>query len=137
MPTMLDYLALPRQGPMQGISLRPLIEGRSGEPRDTIWAELRTWTQVQAVIGDRAKLIRNVAGGTWELYDLPRDPREQTNLFDQSRAADTRVGLVARLEQWTRDNTILSEQFAADANAPNVPVSEQRLLELKTLGYVQ
>ena len=40
MPTILDCLGLPYEGPMQGISLRPLIDGKMERSRDTVWAEL-------------------------------------------------------------------------------------------------
>jgi arylsulfatase A-like enzyme len=137
MPTMLDYLGLHHEGPVQGISLRPLIEGKVDRVHDTVWAELNTWTHVQAVIGERDKLIRNVADNTWELYHPPDDPREKTNLYDQSSAADAYHAMMAKRERRIRDNGVLSNRFVSGTKAQDVPVSEQQLQQLKTLGYVQ
>jgi arylsulfatase A-like enzyme len=137
LPTMLDYLGLPPEGPVQGASLRPLMEGKVDRLHDTVWAELNTWTHVQAVIGDREKLVRNVGSDTWELYDLPHDPREQTNLYGQSAAAEARLALRAKWEQWSRDNEALSRRLASGTKTPEVPVGELQWQQLKALGYLQ
>ncbi len=137
MPTLLDYLHLPHRTAMQGVSLRPLMESRTDNVHDTVWAELHTWTHVQAVIGNRDKLVHNVGTDTWELYDLSHDPREQTNLYDRSWAADIRLALKAKWEKWMKEDSALSAQLVPDTKTRDVPVSEQQLRQLKALGYVQ
>ncbi len=137
MPTVLDYLGLPWEGPLQGASLRPLMEGRTDRLHDTVWAELNTWTHVQAVVGDHDTLIRNVGNDTWELYDLSHDPREQTNLYRQSSAAEIRLAMTAKWEKWTKDNYFLSNPLVPGAKTQDPPATEQQLQQLKALGYVQ
>jgi arylsulfatase A-like enzyme len=137
MPTMLDYLGLPHRGPMQGVSLQPLIERKTDQLHDTVWAELNTWTHVQAVIGNHDKLIRNVGNGTWELYNLSHDPHEQTNLYGQASAAETRHALAAKWEKWAEDNEVLSNKLVPGAKTQDIAVTEQQLQQLKALGYVQ
>lgn len=136
MPTVLDYLGLPHEDPVQGASLRPLIEGKTDRLHDTVWAELNTWIHVQAVIGDRHKLVWNVGDDTWELYHLHHDPGEQANLYAQSSATDIRLAMTAEWEQWTRNNRVLADDLAGGTETPEVQISEQQLLRLKALGYV-
>ena len=137
MPTVLDYLGLRPKGSLQGLSLRPLLEGKTNELHDTVWAELRTWTHLQALMGDHDKLVRNVGEDAWELYDLSHDPREQTNLYHQSSAAEVRRALKVQWDKRTQDNQNISNQLVHGTSPPEVPVSEQQLRQLKTLGYVQ
>jgi arylsulfatase A-like enzyme len=137
MPTVLDYLDLPRTGPLQGASLRPLVEGTAERTHDTVWAERAIGAPVQAVIGERHKLIRNVRDNTWELYHLAQDPGERTNVYGQTPATDVQLALAAQWERWTRDNRALSDSLAGGKRTPAVPLTEQQLLQLKALGYAQ
>ncbi len=136
MPTVLDYLGLPHEGPVQGASLRPLIEGKTDKLHDTVWAALNTWIHVQAVISDRHKLVWNVGDDTWELYHLHQDPGEQANLYAQRSAMDIRLVMAAEWEQWTKNNHVLVNSLAGSTETPKVQVSEQQLLKLKALGYM-
>lgn len=92
-PTILDYLQLTvaDQKPLDGISLRPLIEGSASTRSQPIGFKInahRSWT------AQRYKIID--AGGGWELYDLLNVPEgeevEQNplatadNIRDQSEA---------------------------------------------------
>ncbi len=84
-PTTLDLLALRPDGliePIDGVSLMPLIDGRMAERPRPIPFEWRagrnaapTWA---TLTGNRFKLHRQ--GGKVELYDLPADPGEKTNV---------------------------------------------------------
>jgi len=70
---------------MRGRSLLPLLEGKPREARP-IFSELlpaTAWPHhaVMMVDGDH-KLIHRVSDRRWELYDLAKDPKEQTNLAD-------------------------------------------------------
>lgn len=137
MPTILDYLGLPYEGPVQGVSLRPVIEGKAERLYDTLWAELNLRTHLQAVIGNCHKLIRDVGNDSWELYHLPRDPDEQANLYGQSSASAMRLAMTAEWERWTKDNDLLAENLARGTEAQELPLNEQQLLKLKALGYMQ
>jgi arylsulfatase A-like enzyme len=137
MPTVLDYLGLEHEGPLQGASLRPLIEGSITRVHDTVWAELNTWIHVQAVMDDRCKLIRNVSEDTWELYQWRQDRAEQANLYAQTAAREVQLALTGQWERWTRDNRMLAEKLAPQREGERVPLDEQQLRRLKALGYVQ
>jgi arylsulfatase A-like enzyme len=128
MPTILDYLGVRYEGPMQGSSLRPLIEGKAERLRDTVWAERNMGIHVQVVISDHHKLIRNVSKDTWELYDLRRDPDEQTNLYAQPSATGVQVTLMAEWEQWTRDNSTLAGDLRHGGESEKVQLNEVTLM---------
>jgi arylsulfatase A-like enzyme len=137
MPTILDFLDLPYEGPMQGISLRPLIEGTAGESRHTVWAELNMENHIQAILGDDHRLLRDMRNSTWELYHLPSDPGEQTNLYEQPSAKGVRLALRAEWERWARDNGALVDRLAQGGETEKIQLDEQQLQKLKALGYVQ
>ncbi len=137
MPTILDYLDLPYKGPVQGISLRPLIERKAREWRSTVWAELNMENHLQAVLGESHRLFRDMRNNTWELYHLPSDPGERTNLYDQPSAEDVRLALTAEWERWTRLNRELADHLARGSEAEKTQLTEQQLQKLKALGYVQ
>ncbi len=137
MPTILDYLEVPYGGPMQGVSLRALIEGTPEPPRDAVWAELDMENHIQAVIGGDGSLFHNVKSATWELYHLPSDPGEQINLYDQPSARDARLAMMADWERWAGDNERLAAHLAQGNEAETIPPDEQQLKRLKALGYVQ
>jgi arylsulfatase A-like enzyme len=137
MPTILDYLGVPYEGPMQGASLRPLIEGKAEKLRDTVWAELNTWIHVQAVVSNHYKLIRNVSKDTWELYCLRRDPDERTNLYAQSSTTGVQITLMTEWERWTRDNSTLAGNLTHGGESEKVQLNEQQLQRLRALGYAQ
>lgn len=137
MPTILDYLGVPYEGPMQGASLRPLIEGKAERLRDTVWAELNTWIHVQAVVSNHYKLIRNVSKDTWELYYLRRDPDEQTNLYAQPSTTGVQLTLMTEWERWIRDNSTLAGDLTHGGQIEKVQLNEQQLQKLRALGYAQ
>ena len=96
LPTILDILGLemPDQRPIDGISLLPMMEGRSTERTTPIGFQSRS--QVSAV-GQRYKLYTSDKGKNWELYDLKEDEGETTDL-----AAKQPVR-VKELSRWVRD----------------------------------
>jgi arylsulfatase A-like enzyme len=137
MPTILDYLNAPYEGPMQGASLRPLVEGKAERLHDTVWAELNSWIHVQAITDGHHKLIRNMKSGVWELYDLQRDSQERTNLYDQASATDVQLAMMTEWQNRMKGNETLAENLARGSEVEKVPLDEQQILRLKTLGYVQ
>jgi len=92
-PTILDLLGfrMPNQPlPIDGLSLRPLIEGMMKSRSRPLAFESRN--QI-ALIDNRYKLISTDKGKTWMLFDLVEDPGEI-----RDRAA-TRPDLVAHMKQ--------------------------------------
>lgn len=106
-PTILDYLELsvPNQKPLDGISLRPIIEGSATERTKPIGFKLGNDT---AWMNDRYKLVDQDTG--WLLFDMkniaPGEEPEQTPLATETN--------VASQPQAIQDiyNTMLSEYNA-------------------------
>jgi len=88
-PTFLDYAGVPIPEEMQGLSLRPLVEGHSpADWRTTVYYhyyEFPNEHMVKKHYGIRTpryKLIHFYDDiDTWELYDLEADPDEMNNLI--------------------------------------------------------
>lgn len=137
MPTILDYLGVSCEGPMQGASLRPLIEGKAERLHETVWAEVNAWIHVQAVVCNHHKLIRNVSNDTWEFYYLHLDPDELTNWYAQPSKTDVQLALMGQWERWIRDNTAFAEVLTNGEPIEKVRLSEQQLRKLRALGYAQ
>jgi arylsulfatase A-like enzyme len=112
-PTLIDLAGLPTQPDMQGRSWRPLLEGRDRRVRDRFLYtyfyyrdisdyELQTANPpitptIVALRTETAKLI-TYPGRSWvELFDLVRDPHEQTNLAADPRHARMLADLRAEL----------------------------------------
>ncbi|MDH4063097.1 MAG: tetratricopeptide repeat protein, partial [Acidobacteriota bacterium] len=129
MPTILDLVAAPAPGDVQGVSLTPL--GR-GEPLDLL-AFSETWypryhygwSELTAVRDGRFKFI---AAPRRELYDISVDPAETHDLSaSNARMADA-------LERGLRDMATRTSARAVAQQPRSVdPDVEQRL---RALGYV-
>ena len=98
LPTILDVLghqpALSNR-PLDGISLRQLIQGRKNERGSAIGFLSRkqmAWTE------DQYKLYSSNQGEDFELYDLTNDPRETHNIADQHPAVVEKMA--ADLNEW-------------------------------------
>jgi arylsulfatase A-like enzyme len=89
-PTVLDLLGQPTPGTFMGQSLAPLLRGQDPALTRPLLADTGRWQQAM-IFPDHLKVIRDLRRGTFELYDLARDPRELTNLFDDSPEADARL----------------------------------------------
>jgi arylsulfatase A-like enzyme len=103
-PTVLDYLGIqmPRQPlPIDGVSLRPLIEGKMRPRPKPIGFETaeaggpsaRHGSPRLALIDNRYKLLSDLEGGNDMLFDLSADPSETKNL------ADAKPELVASMKR--------------------------------------
>jgi len=96
MPTVLDILHIPVDGshePLQGQSLLPFITGKEHEHRLAFsetgglggpWPSTHE-PNVFALRDGRLKVIFCKTPGTWEIYDLKKDPHERQNLFESDR----------------------------------------------------
>jgi arylsulfatase A-like enzyme/Tfp pilus assembly protein PilF len=119
-PTLLSLLHLPGDPELPG---RDLLAG-SAEPAP-LYAESRQpfaaygWSPLQAMVKGRWKLIRGVES---ELYDLSTDPSESVDLAEQE------PGVVRELSGEL-------QPYAAQESAAH-PIDEERLAQLRSLGYV-
>jgi len=81
--------------PMQGVSLRPALEGKPlKRPRPIFWEHEGN----RAIREGKWKLVARGAGGPWELYDLEADRTELNDLAEQH--PDRVEAMAARWEKW-------------------------------------
>lgn len=143
-PTMLDYLGLPPFAHLDGVSLRPALEGSAMQPR-VLHAEDTFHFNSYALIENGAKFIANrvppadplnprLALSTIrsfykfrndELYDTGLDPQERNDLRSRelSRAEPMKERLLAHLA-------------GARANVRMTP-DEETVDQLRSLGYIR
>jgi len=105
-PTFLEAAgAEPADTTPQGISLLPLLRGTATGTRDTAFVEFFGVNDLAASMitcrADNLKYGWNAGNGD-ELYDLARDPHEQTNLIDEPAHAAALAALRERLRQFMR-----------------------------------
>ncbi len=96
-PTVLDALDLemPRQPPLDGVSLLPLVEGKTTERPRPIGFRSGTTSTWSA---NRFKLVRKGKSRQPELYDLLEDPGEQKNVAAEHPEVVSRMQ--AELRAW-------------------------------------
>jgi arylsulfatase A-like enzyme/Tfp pilus assembly protein PilF len=132
MPTVLDLLQIPAPDGLAGVSLTPLLAGAAGEiPLDGYGEAMYPlhhygWSELTALRSDRYKLIDAPRP---ELYDLERDPRELTNIFDERRSVGD--AMLRTLRDKKRDMAA-----AAPAAPRNEDVDPETRARLAALGYV-
>jgi len=106
-PTILDYLGvLPPEG-LDGISLKPLIEGEVNFLREVVYCNQATWTVKRAMIRNNWKLIKTYDETFWpvpkvELYNLEKDPGETENLADE--VPDVVDSMELEMFRWLEEN---------------------------------
>jgi arylsulfatase A-like enzyme len=126
-PTLLDYAGIDAAGlPLEGRSLRPLIEGREdGGPRHQIASQ----ATFRSASDGRFKLIHNLRDGRFWLYEVAADPKETRDVLTRERRRfhhlrETMTAWLARTEG----------EGAADESLRKAEEAEARL---KALGYLQ
>lgn len=106
-PTLLDLCGVATPAEMQGVSIRPLLQGET--PADWRTSILYHYYEepgphnVAAHYGvrtERYKLIRFYSAvKAWELYDLKNDPHELKNVYDDPKHAEVVKELKAELDR--------------------------------------
>lgn len=114
-PTLMDYLGAPIPPGLDGVSLLPIIQGRTPKVRDTVFLAYR---DVQRAVRDaRWKLIVYPRIHRLQLFDLMRDPHETQDLGADPGVADTVARLKDQLCDWQRrlgDRQPLESEQPAD-----------------------
>ena len=131
MPTLLDLLDLPAPV-VEGVSMRPFIEGRAAErPPRTLFSEDPFADLYSAVRGDRHVIQRDAAGDTL-VYDWRDDPVEVENLLEAEPDRDAEL----RRELADRVRRLADVRDRQRPEAARRASEEQREL-LRALGYVE
>lgn len=120
-PTILDYLDLSvaDQGPLDGISLRPLIEGTSNSRSAPIgfrYPSKKSW------MNEQYKLIDD-GGGSWALYDLLADPGERSPISTNGNPSATGVYTALLAEYTTWAASLGADTAYIHPSAPEVVLS--------------
>jgi arylsulfatase A-like enzyme len=154
-PTVRDYLGIePDNSAFDGVSTKPLIEGKADSLRDFAFFEE---SYVQRKIGWRQKrhkyinapdgigmcsYCQRVHAGVEELYDLEEDPEEKNNLVAQKRLkADQMKGEMENFLNMlkTKRKKIMENQTASGPEGEELQdVSDQKKIKkkLRSLGYM-
>jgi len=125
-PTLLDYLRIPTTGmTLEGESLRPLIERQ--QPEDPYQYSLSG--PYRGVADGRFKLIQDLAGEAFLLFDLKRDPGETRNILAGERRNFHR--LRDALGRWLAQT---EGKGRADESLRKAKEAEEKL---RSLGYLE
>jgi N-acetylglucosamine-6-sulfatase len=122
-PTLLEVAGLQPGAGMQGRSLVPVLKKEARAWRtsflieyftDTVYPRIRNMGYVAARTARHKYINYRELQGMDELYDLDKDPYEETNIIDHSDARDTLHQMQAELQR-------LIEQTGYAASAPVNP----------------
>jgi arylsulfatase A-like enzyme len=100
MPTLLDLAGLPVPAGVQAKSLAPLMRGEGPAPEAAY-----SYLADKMVRQGDWKIIRPLGrsrSGVPELYNVTRDPDEQTNLYGKPEAAAAQAKLTTLMEAWEK-----------------------------------
>lgn len=103
LPTILDLTGGSSQVPLDGVSLKSVLYGKSTRRTQPIYFESK---KTVAVIGQQFKLVAQTHPqpdklGSIELYDLIADPSESTNIVDSK--PELVKSLIRGLQQWRQN----------------------------------
>lgn len=136
-PTLLDLVGIELESPVNGRSLRTMLEGQGSLPAREAFAEHTNVkeNEQKALRTPRFKFIVSIPrksaesrNESFELYDLKRDPGEQQNLAP---------GLAARVvELRAKLGRIMDGGEAARDEEVPADIDEDLRNQLKALGYI-
>ena len=105
LPTLCDLVGVQFPRDVDGLSLRPILERRARDVRQTVFAEYygkQSWrVPIWMVRTVRSKYVRYVGYGE-EFYDLAADPGELRNLAGDPSRLSERTRLARELDDWIR-----------------------------------
>ncbi|MDG0994700.1 MAG: sulfatase-like hydrolase/transferase [Akkermansiaceae bacterium] len=108
-PTLLDLCGLPEYAPLEGQSLRPILEDAENAP-ERLPAITTMSINNHAVSDGRYRYIR-YADGSEELYDRAIDPNEATNRIDHPNFRETAARLAGYLPTVNASNQGGAQRF--------------------------
>jgi len=99
-PTLADLTGLKPKGPVDGVSLAPMLQDPATTVKDAAFTQVRNGYSVRT---DKWRYIEWDGGEQGaQLYDMDKDPGETTNLATDARHAATVNDLRARLAAYRR-----------------------------------
>ena len=126
-PTVCELAGTAVPPAVEGLSLRPLLEGRPAPQRDALYTAYQH--SQRAVRTDRWKLIRYPLVDRTQLFDLQADPHELRNLAAEPAQADQVRDMMALLEREMRtygDETVLHVAHPASGDWSPPPPGRSR-----------
>ncbi len=102
MPTILDLVGLTKPRGLQGESVVPLLNGTDDGDDRMAFITLADDSQTSIVSAQGWKLIADRVSGSRELFFLPSDPNERTNLA--SSFPDRAIAMSRRIDAWAQAN---------------------------------
>ncbi|MCK4836011.1 MAG: sulfatase [Candidatus Aminicenantes bacterium] len=135
LPTLREFLGLSRDKANEGISLLPVLKGRSTEiPQRFLFAHLVDHSFNKKTVDSGATIYKNwhfIEGfsGDWSLFNLKLDPREKYN--QQENDFGTARQLYARYWRFKKK----CRKFKQDQATYHL--DEAQIERLKTLGYIR
>lgn len=138
MPTLKELLRLDYEDDMQGRSLLPSIQGQSPMPVPVYFDDVQQHVQVDALVDGDFKLIC-MEDGTFELYDVPRDPEELHDIASQDPQRVDRM--YAEIERIRAENIDRKKRNVAAIDPDLLELSDEErqeiVEELRALGYIR
>ena len=129
--TLLDVAGVQPPSDMQGLSLKPLLEGQQPDTwRDALYYhyyefrnDRRTAHMVRRHCGvrtDRYKLMHFYNLGEWELYDLQTDPNELKSVYGSPDYSEIEARLTQRLTELQEQYRVPDDTGSVDPNPPSL-----------------
>ncbi|MCB9629200.1 MAG: sulfatase-like hydrolase/transferase [Sandaracinaceae bacterium] len=135
LPTIFDALGLPVPEGVSGRSFLPALLGHgSSAPAATVSGFMENWRTV--TVGDLKLILR--ANGTYRLFDLRSDPREETDLAEQRPLAVRYLrGLLGLRLADAESVTVGTSRRRPSAHRPaTTTIDPETRAQLRALGYL-
>lgn len=118
-PTVLDCAGVGVPAWMEAQSLCPYFDDGPDPQRSKVFAEhsndaLLTGTRLMTMLLDgQMKLVHFIDSDEGQLFDLARDPKEQTNLWDDPAYATARACMIDDILKWRGESALKTQGFVA------------------------
>jgi arylsulfatase A-like enzyme len=150
LPTMLDVAGLPAPPVVDGTSLLPLLAGSADRlPRDGVFTQAQSrgifdWFDLTAIRTRTHACLHDARAGTVDCFDRRVDPWERFVPLAADVATPEVHAARAALERYVAAKPPLVPQWSTEETAPEAdagpvttPDAEERVRQLRALGYVE